>query len=72
MMEAASLWLPWLHGVPLGMSGINSNCLDPDSSNHPMAAGVLAREEPDEEEDEDETEDEGDGDEDDGDEGYSE
>ena len=64
---------PWLRGVPSDMSGVNPNCMAPDSSDRPTAADLLVREEQDDDEEDDEDDDKGDSgeDEDDG-EGYSE
>jgi hypothetical protein len=59
-----------VRGVPLGMSGIRPENLEPKVSDRSVAADVLLREEPDEEEDEEDKQDE-DNEEDD-DEGYSE
>jgi hypothetical protein len=64
------LRLPRVWGVPLSMSRIRPENLDPEISDRWVAADVLFREEPDEEED-DEDEQEEDNEEDD-DEGYSE
>jgi hypothetical protein len=47
------------HGVPLSMSRIHPECLDPVPSDRSVAADVRLRQEPNE--DEDEEEDEGDG-----------
>jgi hypothetical protein len=48
-------------GVPLGMHRINSEYLDPDSSDRSVTADILLRQEPDEDEnEEEEDEDEGD------------
>jgi hypothetical protein len=60
-----------MSGVPLSMSRIRPENLDPEISDRSAAADVLFREEPDEEEDEEEDEQEDDNEEDD-DEGYSE
>ncbi len=60
--------------VPLSMYRIRLECADPETSDRPIDADVLVRQEPDEEEEEDEgdgTEDEDD-DDDDTDDGYSE
>ena len=59
-----------LRGVPLGMIGINPNRLHADSSDCPVAADLLFREEPDEEDDDDKKDDTDQDDE--SDEGYSE
>ena len=59
-----------VRGVPLNMSRIHPECLDPDLSNRSVAADVLLREEPEEEEDEEEEDDDDENE--DEDEGYSE
>lgn len=64
-----------LRGVPLAMSRMRPEYLDPDLPDRSAAADVLLRQEPDEEEDEEEDEDDGEeNDDDDGkdDDGYSE
>jgi hypothetical protein len=47
---------PWPRGVPLGMSRIRPEFLDPDRSDCSVAADVVLRQERDEEEDEEEDE----------------
>ena len=58
------------HSVPLSMSRIRSQYLDPDRADRSVAVDVLLREEPEEEDDEEEDDD--DDDKEDDDEGYSE
>ena len=62
---------PQSSGIPLDMSRIRPEYLDPETSDRSVAADVPVREEPDEEKEEDK-EDEDEDDESDDDEGYSE
>jgi len=61
-----------LRGVPLGMIGINPNRLHADSSDCPVAADLLFREESDEEDEEDDDKKDDTDQDDESDEGYSE
>ena len=60
------------HGVPLGMSSIRPECLDPVPSGRSVAADVLVREEPDDEEEEEDDGKEEDDEDEENEEGYSE
>ena len=49
-----------LRGVPLGMHRMNSEYLDPDSSDRSVTADILLRQDPDEDENEEEEDEDGD------------